>query len=178
VIIDAPRIGLHGTACKYRPHITLFPRFQGVLRSAIVGFAARRVVSLVRRLPVGIQLVGPVRIGPRLLWYECVQGCDGFVALIDFHSRMVTAARGLQTSSEFSFGNFRPHLTARSDSRPVDEFLPPQLRVWPSELALYSYSGDPCCAPVKRTVLVRLPHLPFSRHTKVLLHPRSSAPFR
>jgi len=145
---DGRPIHLRGVASKFKPHITLWGRFEPSsdidldrLKDQLIEIAAGIVMP-------EIDLRGPRPVGD-MVWYEADPDCEGYAALRDAHNHLGRRLRaaGLIGAdllpAAFRGAGYRPHLTAAwgagvtvaSDERMI------RLRV--RALSLYTYAHLP-----------------------------------
>lgn len=154
---------LQGTAAKFRPHVTIVPRFVSVAghdrsgTQAAWKFAIRRLMQFDGLL---IEMRGIRWIGSDLAWYECDVDCLGRPALNALHSGALEDldADDLSLAEPSFVGNgYRPHLTMswHAPGRCVED-LPHRIYVRPTSLSVYQYRGDPRRSAVERTSIMRI----------------------
>jgi 2'-5' RNA ligase len=133
---------LSGPARRFRPHVTLMPRFDADASPAVQSALANTA------LPQALVVRGPRSPAPGLLWYESDPDCEGHAEMIALHHLCASFAKS--GCRAYSGSGFRPHMTIASETGPLPKGLPETLRLTPISMAIYHFGHDPDFGPVSR----------------------------
>lgn len=145
---DGIPIRLSGIAAKFKPHITLWGRFEPAsdvdldrLSEQLIEIAADLVLP-------EIDLRGPRPVGD-MVWYEADPDCEGYEALRDVHNHLGCQLRaagliGANLLPEaFRGAGYRPHLTAAWGDGVAVASDAQMMRLRVRALSLYTYAHLP-----------------------------------
>ncbi|GBH29427.1 2'-5' RNA ligase family protein [Sphingobium xenophagum] len=133
---------LSGPARRFRPHVTLMPRFDADASPAVQAALANAA------LPQALVVSGPRSPTSDLLWYECDPNCEGYADMVALHNLCASFAKS--ECGAYSGSGFRPHMTIASETGSLPEGLPGTLRLTPIAMVIYRFGHDPNFDPVSR----------------------------
>lgn len=133
---------LSGPARRFRPHVTLMPRFDADASPAVQAALATAA------LPETLVVRGPHSPASGLLWYESDPDCEGHADMIALHDLCASFAKS--ECGAYSGSGFRPHMTIASETSRLPQGLPETLRLTLISMVIYRFGHDPDYDPVTR----------------------------